>query len=182
MADVFTLLETDHRHAEQLLELLSSSEPGNERKTVVGELVASLEVHMRFEEQQVYPLLRKLDEEMEREAETEHTLARDGLAKLQELVEAPGFGAAVDMLQGGIGHHVDDEEHEAFPKLRAACDDDQLVDLAARLMAEKRSAAVLSAELKLSTKEQLVEMARVIGVEGHSKMSADELRETLASM
>jgi len=182
MADVFTLLETDHRHAEQLLERLSSSEPGSERETLVGKLAASLEVHMRFEERQVYPLLRELDQKMVREAETEHVLARDGLAKLRELVGAPGFGAAVDMLHGGVGHHVDDEENEAFPKLRAACDDDQLVDLAARLIAEKRNADVLTAELEMSTKEQLVEMARVTGLEGHSKMSADELRAALARM
>jgi len=46
----------------------------------------------------------QLDHETAEEAEIEHGLAREGITKLNELVSAPGFGAAVEMLKGGIGH------------------------------------------------------------------------------
>jgi hypothetical protein len=82
----------------------------------VAKLLASLQLHMTFEEESIYPLLAQVDGEMEQEAEVEHGLARDGIAKLTELVGAPGFGAAVEMVKAGISHHVEEEEQEAFPE------------------------------------------------------------------
>ena len=70
---------------------------------------------MDYEEQNIYPLTAQLvDQESVEEAENEHGLTRDGLEKLAQLVVAPGFGAAVAMLQGGIEHHVEEEESELF--------------------------------------------------------------------
>ena len=68
---------------------------------------------------------RVIDHETEEEAETEHDLARDGIAKLRELSAAPGFGAAVDMLAAGIKHHVEEEEQEVFPELRQKAGDER---------------------------------------------------------
>src|SRR3954470_8075953 len=116
MADVFTILETDHRNVERTLELLAGSEPGPERDTAVAGLVACLTLHMQFEESKIYPLLQQVDAEMEQEAETEHDQARDALINVQQLVSEPGFRAAVETLKRGISHHVQEEETEAFPK------------------------------------------------------------------
>lgn len=179
MSDVLTLLEADHRVVESLLDQLSESDPGPEREKLVQQLTASLELHMEFEENQIYPLLAELDEEMRTEADNEHMLTRDGLVKLVELVAEPGFAAVVDMLKGGIDHHVKDEEEEAFPKLRESLNGGQLEKMSGQLMSEKRAANVLEAELAQLTKEQLLESARVAGVEGRSSMSVDELRSAL---
>ena len=119
MVDVFTVLRSDHRHVEELLSRLEESDKGAERDALVRELTEALTVHMQFEEQRLYPMLAPLDGEGAEEAGIEHGLARDGLAKLAELSAAPGFGAAVEMLTGGIDHHVKEEETEVFPKLRA---------------------------------------------------------------
>ncbi|WP_162941645.1 hemerythrin domain-containing protein [Desertimonas flava] len=181
MGDVLTMLETDHRVVERLLEELSASEPGPEREQLVAKLESSLELHMQFEERELYPLLQRLDAEAEEEAENEHTLARDGLTKLRELLTEPGFAAAVDMLKGGISHHVSDEEEEAFPKLRANVSSDRLGELSTRLLTAKRDANVLDDELAQLTKEQLLEVARQANVEGRSSMSSDELRQAVAT-
>ncbi len=181
MPDVLTMLENDHRLVEQMLEQLGETEEGPERDQLVAKLAQSLELHMQFEEQQIYPLLQRLDGEMVEEAETEHTLARDGLSKLGSLAHEPGFGAVVDMLKGGISHHVTDEEDEAFPKLRSNIDSDELAQLGARLMQEKAKAGTLADDLAMATKDQLMELAQAAKIEGRSSMTADELRSALVS-
>jgi len=181
VTDVLTMLEADHRYVDGLLGALSESEEGPERERLVAELVGSLEIHMGFEEASIYPLLRRLDRELTTEGETEHQLTRDGLRQLRELVAAPGFGAAVDIVTAGIAHHVDDEETEAFPKLRAEIDERMLVELAGELFDAKRAGGVLQPELEGATKEQLVAIAQLLDVPGRSSMSADDLRAALAS-
>src|SRR5690349_20788640 len=122
-------LTTEHREAEELLARLKDTDPGAERDELIEQLTGALRTHMAVEEQFVYPVVADtLGHETEEEAEVEHQLAREGLAKLDELRAAPGFGAVVDMVEAGIAHHVDEEENEVFPKLRdqAATKIDQL--------------------------------------------------------
>lgn len=180
MVDVLNLLEADHRRVEGLLESLADSDEGPRRNELVIQLIGALEVHMAFEEGELYPLLQQIDQELEQEAETEHTLTRDGLQKLRELAAAPGFGAVVDMVTAGVAHHVTEEEDEAFPKLRDGVDDATLEALAVRLTQAKRETGVLDAELGDATKDQLLVLAQVQDLEGRSSMSVDELRAALA--
>jgi hypothetical protein len=77
-------------------------------------------------------------EEDAKEADIEHGLARDGLDKLQQLVDEPGFGAAVAMLTAGIKHHVKEEEHEMFPDLKKKLDRSDLLALGDEVQAAKK--------------------------------------------
>lgn len=121
MADPMKLLKADHRDAKQLLAKLADSEEGAERQQMVEELTTKLTLHMELEEQIVYPpVAEKVGPDDAEEAETEHGLARDGLEKMNALVDAPGFGAAVAMVQAGIEHHVEEEETELLPELKDA--------------------------------------------------------------
>jgi len=116
-----TILKADHREAKKLLAKLAESDEGPEREAMVGELTKALRLHMELEESLVYPLVeREVGEEDAEEADIEHGLARDGLDTLNELVAKPGFGAAVQMLQGGIDQHVTEEETELLPELKSA--------------------------------------------------------------
>ena len=175
--DVLKMLEQDHRQVEDMLQRLRESEPGPDRAEVTTALQKALELHMRFEEEHLYPLLQELEAEMEQEAETEHQLARQGLAQAVELMEEPGFGAAVDMLAGGISHHVEEEEEEAFPRLRRDGDEDRLRSLATTLLEEKRRSGMLVDER--ATKEDLREIAVHLGVDAPSSMSKQELIEAI---
>ena len=179
MNDVVAMLEADHRHVEHLLAKLAESKPGAERDAMVEQLSSALSVHMQFEEQELYPLVARIDGEMAEEAGIEHGLARDGVTKLSELADAPGFGAAVEMLTGGISHHVKEEEGEMFPKLRSASDAATLEALGRTLQQAKAAAGLPPFDPESVTKAQLLEFARDAGIEGRSKMTKRELQRAL---
>jgi hypothetical protein len=121
MNDPMTILKSDHREVKKLLTALGDSEEGSERETMAAEVEAALTLHMQIEENIVYPAVAKyVGEDDEEEAEIEHGLAREGLAKMTSMVEVPGFGAAAEMLLGGIEHHVEEEETEILPELKDA--------------------------------------------------------------
>ena len=182
MSDLFSMLESDHRQVEQLLHQLDESEEGPERERLVEQLTAALSLHMEFEEAHVYPLTRRiLDDETVEEANTEHELARDGLGKLSQLLSAPGFGAAVAMVEGGIKHHVDEEEGEVFPAMRRDLDQQQQADLARRLVETKREAGLLADSLEHATKDDLVDLATELGLDVKSSMTKAELSDLVVS-
>jgi hemerythrin superfamily protein len=177
--DVFSMLEQDHREVERMLAQLIEVDEGRDRERLVAALTSSLDLHMRFEEARIYPLMAALDEEMAAEAETEHRLARESLDKLAKLSAEPGFGAAVEMLTGVISHHVEDEETEAFPRLRKANDASTLRSLATELLAQQRAAGMMPPAS--ATKDELLHLAELAGIEGRSSMDKEELREALSA-
>jgi hemerythrin-like domain-containing protein len=139
MNDPIAILKRDHREAAALLKELSDSKPGAKRRRTTEKVVAALQLHMAIEEELVYPLVeQRVGHEEEQEAETEHSLARTGLAKMTELVDEPGYGAAVAMVTAGIKHHVKEEETEVFPELKSKLDRDELSDLGDAVAARKK--------------------------------------------
>jgi hypothetical protein len=59
---------------------------------------------------------------------------------MRELVNQPGFGAAVEMTKAGIKHHVKEEETEMFPKFKKRASRDDLAELGDAIMAMKKAA------------------------------------------
>jgi iron-sulfur cluster repair protein YtfE (RIC family) len=140
MPDPVVLLKQDHKEAKALLKQLESSKPGRRREATVAKLDEALRLHMQIEEDLVYPLVAEfVGREDAEEANVEHSLAREGLQKLSELGNEPGFGAAVAMLTAGISHHVKEEEHEIFPELKRSLDHRQLLELGDAVTAAKHS-------------------------------------------
>src|SRR5215211_4800164 len=121
MNDPMRILKADHREAEKLLKQLSDSEEGSERQKMVDELTMKLTVHMEMEETLIYPTVRE----------------SDGQDKLNSMVEMPGFGAAVEMLKGGIMHHVEEEENELLPELKDAVSRDEWAAMGDAIAAAK---------------------------------------------
>ena len=62
------------------------------------------------------------------------------------------------MVKAGIAHHVEEEEDEAFPKLRKAL-----------------GLSGGSSSSSEATKQELYEQAKEAGIEGRSSMSKEEL-------
>ena len=121
MNDPASMLKADHRAAKKLLTSLADSEEGAEREELANDLYAALSLHIEIEERIVYPAVKRyVGEEDEEEAQIEHGLAREGLEKMMSMLTVPGFGAAAEMLKGGISHHVEEEETEIFPELKGA--------------------------------------------------------------
>jgi len=126
MNDPMRILKTDHREVERLLTKLADSDEGDERQTLMQEVVMKLTAHMDMEEQLLYPMVaERVGAEDEEEAQIEHGLAREGIEKMSGMAEMPGFGAVVEMLKGGILHHVEEEETEIMPELKDALTTDE---------------------------------------------------------
>jgi iron-sulfur cluster repair protein YtfE (RIC family) len=141
--DPMRILKADHREVEKLLDKLADSEEGTEREEMVAELTTKLTAHMEAEESIVYPPLKtEVGAEDEEEAQVEHRLAREGLQKVQQMVEMPGFGAAVEMLKGGISHHVEEEESQLLPELKESLDRDAWLAIGDALVQAKEAAGL----------------------------------------
>jgi hemerythrin-like domain-containing protein len=181
--DPFDMLEADHRSVAAMLEALSDSEPGPERAALVDKLTTAFEAHATYEDAAIYPFVPEvMDAEKEEEAEIEHGLAREGTKKLNEMVSLPGFGAAVEMLEGGITHHVEEEESEMFPALRKALDDDTKARLLNELRESKSAAGLPLMDPDVATKDEFLHAAADAGIEGRSTMSKDQLVDALGSI
>jgi iron-sulfur cluster repair protein YtfE (RIC family) len=181
--DVLEHLTQEHRKVEQLFSKLSDAEEAR-RSALIDELEQALSVHMAVEEQRLYPIVAEVaGEETEEEAESEHDLAREGIAKLRAMADKPGFGAVVDMVAAGIKHHVEEEEGEIFPKLRQEANE-QIGQLdPEQLEAEVKAGGDLRTSEdggEEPTKAELYEQAQQANIEGRSSMTKDELRDALA--
>ena len=140
MNDPIAMQKRDHREVSAMLkELADMPKPSATRRKTTEKVVDALTQHMQIEEKLVYPLVaRNVGQDEEQEAETEHVLARDGLSRMSELVDGPGFGAAVAMLTAGIKHHVKEEEIEVFPQLKESLPRDELAKLGDAVATAKR--------------------------------------------
>jgi hemerythrin-like domain-containing protein len=136
-----TILKADHREVKRLLTALGDSEEGPEREQMAVQVDTALGVHMQIEEDLLYPMVAEyVGEDDEAEAEIEHGLAREGLSKMMSMIEKPGFGAAAEMLLGGIEHHVEEEETEILPALKEALPRDEWLALGDRIAQAKADA------------------------------------------
>jgi hemerythrin superfamily protein len=133
--NIIELLKEQHRQVRGLFERIAI-EDRKQRRSLVGELSTALLRHMEIEEKVVYPAAQKAfhgDEEQEERilvSFEEHAAAKHGLAELNGT--PPGdkrFFARVRVLQEMIDHHVDEEESEVFPEMRAKLGEEQLMKL-----------------------------------------------------
>ncbi len=177
MPDVLDHLIEEHRKVEQMLAQLKESEEGPERQQLFDELRSSLGTHMAVEERFVYPLMAEhLGADEADDATDEHELARAGLAEAAKRLEEGAFEAAVEILEAGISHHVEEEESEQFPALRAKAGP-QL----AEMDPEELEAAVEGGSGRggEKTRDELYEQAKAADVPGRSSMTKDELADAV---
>jgi iron-sulfur cluster repair protein YtfE (RIC family) len=112
------LVTADHRQIDEYLRALRWCPSGPERTCLVTELNALLIIHLQVEEATLHPMMRDLmGSSQEEESDVEHELIRSVLAQATQLVDAPGFRCAIEVLSAGVRHHVDDEEQIVLPTL-----------------------------------------------------------------
>ncbi len=182
--DPTRMLEADHRDVEELFAQIEKAE-GKDRLPFVEELATSLQAHMELEEEVVYPKMRPVTgAEAVQEGETEHDLARKALVEVQRLApDEPGFGAALDALKAGIAHHIEEEEDDDFPDLRKD-GKEVLAEMATPFMATRMELGLpMKADALAAAfpKDELVEEATNIGIDGAKDMNKDQLAEALAA-
>ena len=183
--DAITLLEQDHRTVDELFERFEQTTEPAQRRKLVDTIIEELSIHAAIEEQELYPVMRRvLDAEDDVEhAEHEHAEAKAVLAVLAQLdAEDERFAPLVSELIADVRHHVEEEEEELFPKLRQAVSEEELNDLGRRLEQAKEHAPAKpsAAELDALSRDELYEFAGKIDLPGRSDMSKQELMEALA--
>jgi iron-sulfur cluster repair protein YtfE (RIC family) len=137
-SDALGLLIEDHERVQQLFEQYDDADPA--RKRALAHLICQeLKVHAQIEEEIFYPAARNAidDEDLVDEAVEEHAEAKQTIAELEA---AGGDASSVDelvaRLRAAIEHHVEEEEDELFPQVRAAGVD--LMGVGERLAERKR--------------------------------------------
>jgi hemerythrin superfamily protein len=150
--DALELLLADHRAVDRLFdryEALDASEPVEEKRRLADEIARELSVHTEIEERFLYPTVRdELPQGSRIAAESldEHAGVREFLVAIGETDPAdPKFDERVTMLIREVRHHVEQEETEILPGIRARVPEDVLLDLGEQMAGAKATASNSSA-------------------------------------
>ena len=203
MPNVLDLLNHDHREVEQLFTQFESTQDVD----IALQICQELTVHSQVEEELVYPVLASIDAPLEHEAEQEHAEAKQLIARIEAMASGdPDLVPTVMKLKGAITHHVDEEESEAWPKMRSGAGDrlDELGRAVEQRKQELQRITTLpfgtsqptftstptttptsvrstgSVDLDDKTRDELYELAKEAGIEGRSTMKKAELKRALA--
>jgi len=137
--DVITVLTHEHNEVEGMFAQLENMDGATDAEVqrLAEQVVTSLVKHSVAEEIYLYPTVREVlpggDEIAEHEL-SEHSEAEQTMKHLEALTpESPEFWPTLHKLIGEIRHHVTEEEQGLFPKLRAACSQEQLEDLGRKI-------------------------------------------------
>ena len=124
--DALQLLMAEHREVKAMFQqyekLAEAGGKGDERMLLASQICVALTLHTQVEEEILYPAARDVltrDEDIVDEAYVEHAGAKSLIAQIKTMTsDQPLFDAKVKVLGEYIDHHVKEEEHEFFPKLR----------------------------------------------------------------
>lgn len=128
--DVIELLTNDHREVDELFRRVNLSSKDESVEELTKQIVHELSVHAAVEEQFVYPLLRMKVEggsDLANEAIEEHQEVKRLLADLEKLEAGSAeHRKTLDQVITSVRHHVEEEEGDVFPGLRAKVDEKTL--------------------------------------------------------
>ncbi|GAB3882230.1 hemerythrin domain-containing protein [Kibdelosporangium lantanae] len=144
--DAIVLLKEDHKEIRRLFREFENT--GERAKATKGRLVKkileALTVHTYIENECMYPEVRRLMPEVEDdvlESYEEHHVADVLCMELATMgPDDERFTAKVTVLIENVSHHMDEEESEWFPKVRAGVGRKQLQDMGARMLEMKKKA------------------------------------------
>jgi hemerythrin superfamily protein len=144
--DAISLLEADHREVDDYFEQYETLTDDAAKKALADKICLALKVHTQIEEEFFYPPAREEtgDGDLIDEAIVEHMGAKTLIAQIE--AGAPGqplYDAKVKVLGEQVRHHVEEEEQELFPEVRATNLD--LDALGAKLAARKAELMALLA-------------------------------------
>jgi hemerythrin superfamily protein len=137
------LLTTDHAAVEQMFRQIETVPEGDARSELVAGVIRELSVHAAIEEQVLYPAMRKAlpdGDHLVQEAIEEHQQVKETLAAVERAGSPTERDPHLVSLIGNVRHHVEEEETELFPKLRASITTVELQEMGAKLAAAKRLA------------------------------------------
>jgi len=138
-SDAIVLLKADHKEIRRLFrEFRAAGDKANKKKAkLVGQIIELLTVHTYIENEVMYPEVRALLPDLEDdvlESYEEHHVADILCMELAGLTpDAERFDAKTTVLIENVTHHIEEEEQDWFPKVRAGLGRKQLQELGAKL-------------------------------------------------
>jgi hemerythrin superfamily protein len=138
--DAIVLLKQDHKEIRKLFREFEQA--GKNAKATKGRIVdrilEALTVHTYIENEGMYPMVRELVPDLEDEileSYEEHHVADVLCMELAMMSpEDERFDAKTTVLIENVTHHIEEEEQDWFPKVRAALGRKQLQDIGARMI------------------------------------------------
>ena len=143
--NLISVLVHDHREVEDMFtELESGTIDAARRAELRDKVITELVRHAVAEEMYLYPTTRKVlpggDQLADRELE-EHAAAEQVMKDLEKQApEDPRFDQLLAQLIADIRGHVGDEETDLFPRLQAACSEQELEELGQKVQQAKKMA------------------------------------------
>jgi hemerythrin-like domain-containing protein len=144
--DAIVLLKADHKEIRQLFRKFAAAGDGavKTKGDLVSKIIELLTVHTYIENEVMYPEVRRLLPDLEDdvlESYEEHHVADVLCMELFAMKpDAERFDAKTTVLIENVTHHIEEEEQEWFPQVRAGLGRKQLQELGERLLAAKKKA------------------------------------------
>lgn len=145
-SDAIVLLKADHKEIRRLFrEFQAAGDRAIKKKAkIVGQIIEALTVHTYIENEVMYPEVRTLLPDLEDdilESYEEHHVADVLCMELSAMpADAERFDAKTTVLIESVTHHIEEEEQDWFPKVRAGLGRKQLQELGARLEQARKKA------------------------------------------
>jgi hemerythrin superfamily protein len=140
-ADAIDLILEDHRRVDELFdrfEALTDEVRSTEKMQIVREVSRELAIHASIEERIFYPAVRDAlsqGEEVATASLDEHQVVKELLAAIEDTDPGdPKYDERVTMLIREVRHHVEEEERDILPALRAQLDDDAVREMGAAML------------------------------------------------
>lgn len=145
-SDAIVLLKADHKEIRRVFrEFQAAGEKATrKKKKVVDQIIRLLTVHTYIENEVMYPEVRALLPDLEDdvlESYEEHHVADVLCMELSAMAgDEERFDAKTTVLIENVTHHIEEEEQEWFPKVRAGLGRKKLQEIGARLEEARRKA------------------------------------------
>ena len=138
--DAINLLTKDHKEVKILFQQYEGLTDASHarKKKIANEICQALTLHAQVEEEIFYPAVRRAfkDAAMMDEALVEHASAKELIVQIENMYpDDELYDAKIKVLSEQIDHHVHEEEHKMFPKVRQSGLD--LNSLGEQIMARK---------------------------------------------
>jgi hemerythrin superfamily protein len=145
-SDAFVVLKADHKDIRNLFRRFQATgdKAVKKKAKIAGQIIELLTVHTYIENEVMYPevctLLPNLRDDV-LESYEEHHVADVLCMELAGMpAEAERFDAKVSVLIENVTHHIEEEEQDWFPKVRAGLGRKQLQELGAKLERARKKA------------------------------------------
>jgi hemerythrin-like domain-containing protein len=152
--DAIVLLKSEHQEIRKAFRAFEKAgENAEKRKAqLVDRIIALLLAHTYIENEVMYPRVRALLPDLEDdvlESYEEHHVADLIIMELASMKPSDErFDAKTTVLIENVEHHMEEEEQEWFPQVRAGLGRKQLQDIGAEMLRKREKAPTRPSQLK----------------------------------